>query len=273
MGGGDKRNAAPPCNLGPAAVTKSLTFMKKKLLLWLGGGVLLLVVAAYLVLIFFCGSIVKSRINKFGPELTQTKVVLAGAQLSPLSGTGTLSGLVVGNPKGWSAPDAFTLKSIHIDLVPSSVFSDHIVINEIVIDDPELVYETRLISSNIGDLIKSINKATSKKPADGPTAQNGKPTTFVIKKLRLEKGHVKLGVGPTAVTLDLPATEFDNLGSDGGVSAEQLSLLVMRTIASDIVKGSVGGIGKGVSGLGSVTGAALKGSFDVLDTLLGGIGK
>ncbi len=247
--------------------------MKKKLILWLGGGLLLLLVSAYLVLIFFCGSIVKSRINKFGPELTQTTVVLGGAQLSPLSGTGTLTDLVVGNPKGWSGGHAFTLKSIHVDLVPSSVFSDHIVINEIVIDDPELVYETKLISSNIGDLVKAINQSTSSKPADGPTAQNGKPTTFVIKKLRLENGHVRLGVGPTAVTLDLPATEFTNLGSDGGVSAEQLSLLIMRTIASDVVKGSISGIGKGVSGIGSVAGVALKGSFEVLDTLLGGIGK
>jgi hypothetical protein len=262
-----------PCNLGRAAVTKSLTFMKKKLCLWLGGGGVLLLALAYLVLIFFCGSIVKSRINTFGPELTQTTVVLGGAQLSPLSGTGTLTDLVVGNPKGWSAPDAFTLKSIHIDLVPSSVFSDHIVINEIVIDDPELVYETKLVSSNIGDLIKAIDKSKNRKPADGPTAQNGKPTTFVIRKLRLEHGHVRLGVGPTAVTLDLPTTEFTNLGSDGGVSAEQLSLLIMRTIASDVVKGSIGGIGKGVSGIGSVAGLALKGSFEVLDTLLGGIGK
>jgi hypothetical protein len=247
--------------------------MTKKICLWLVGGVLLLVAAAYLVLIFFVGSIVKSRIEKFGPELTQTTVVLGGAQLSPLSGTGTLTGLVVGNPKGWSGAQAFTLKSIHIDLVPSSVFSDHIVINEIVIDDPELVYETKLVSSNIGDLVKAINQATSSPPANGPTAQNGKPTTFVIRKLRLEHGHVKLGVGPTAVTLDLPATEFTNLGSDGGVSAAQLSLLVMRTIASDVVKGSIDGIGKGVSGLGSVAGVALKGSFEVLNTLLGGIGK
>jgi hypothetical protein len=246
--------------------------MKKKLL-YIGGGILALLLAAYLVLIFGCGSIVRARINAFGPRLTQTTVNLTAAQLSPLSGTGTLVGLAVGNPKGWKSEEAFHLKSIHIDVVPSSIFSDHIVINEIDIDDPELVYETHLVSSNIGDLIRNISKSTSKPAGDSAPVKNGREVTFVIKKLRLEKGHVKLGVGPTAVTLDLPATEFDNLGSGAGVSAEELSLLIMRTIASDVVKGTAGELGKGVVGVGTVGVDVLKGSFDVLQTMLGGIGK
>jgi hypothetical protein len=245
----------------------------KKTLLYVGGGLLALLVAAYLVLIFGCGSIVRSRVNKYGPRLTQTTVELTGAQLSPLSGTGTLLGLSVGNPKGWSEAEAFHLKSIHLDVVPSSIFSDHIVINEIVIEDPELLYETHLISSNIGDLIKAIAKSTKKPAADSAASKDGKKVTFVIKKLRLEKGHVKLGVGPTAVTLELPATEFDNLGSGAGVSAEELSLLVMRTIATDVVKGTAGALGKGVTGVGALAGDMLKGSFDVLETLGGGLGK
>jgi hypothetical protein len=245
----------------------------KKILLYVGGGIVALLVAAYLILILGCGSIVRSRINADGPQLTQTKVELNAAQFSPLSGTGTLLGLTVGNPKGWSDTDAFHLGKIHIDVVPSSIFSDHIVINEIDIDDPELLYETHLISSNIGDLIKNISKAKKKPATESTEVKNGRKVTFVIKKLRLENGHVKLGVGPTAVTLDLPATEFDNLGTGAGVSAEELSLLVMRTIASDIVKGAAGGVGKGVAGVGTLAGAALKGSFDVLDSLVGGLGK
>jgi hypothetical protein len=245
----------------------------KQKLLYAGGGLLGLVLAAYLALVLGCGALIRSRLNAFGPHLTQTRFELTGAQFSPWSGSGTLVGLSVGNPRGWSSPEAFHLRSIHIDLVPSSVFSDHIVINEIVIEDPELVYETHLVSSNIGDLIKNIAQATKRPPGDGPTARNGKPTTFIIRKLRLEKGHVKLGVGPTAVTLDLPATEFDNLGSGAGVTAEELSLLIMRTIASDVVKGTAGALGHGVVGVGTLAGDVLKGSFDVLDTLLGGIGK
>jgi hypothetical protein len=241
--------------------------MKKKLLI-IGGILLGVLLGAYLVVIFGCGSLIRSRINADGPRLTQSPVNLTAAQFSPLSGSGTLLGLSVGNPKGWTMPEAFKLKSVHIDIVPSTIFSDHIVINEIVIDDPELVYENRILSSNLGDLIKNIAKATSHPAGSPPSSRH---VTYVIKKLRLEKGHVKLGVGPTAVTLDLPAVELNNLGSGNGVSSEQLSLLIMRTIVSDVVKGSADALGKGVTGVGSLAADAIKGSFDVLKTLLGGI--
>ncbi len=240
--------------------------MKKKLLV-IGGILVVLLLAAYPAAITFFGSLVRSRINADGPRLTQSPVSLAGAQLSPLNGSGIFSELSVGNPKGWSMPEAFKLKSIHIEVVPSTLFSDHIVITEIVIDDPELVYENRVLSSNFGDLIKNIAAATKRPAGDS----NGRHVTFVIKKLRLEAGHVKLGVGPTAVNLDLAPVEFDNLGSDKGVTAEELGLLIMRTIVSDVVKGSTSALGKGVVGVGTITGAAVKGSFDVLKTMLGGI--
>ncbi len=240
--------------------------MKKKLLI-ISGALLGLLLAGYLVAIFFCGSLIRSRVNADGPRLTQSAVNLEAAQFSPLNGGGTLLGLSVGNPKGWSMPEAFKLKSIHLDVAPSTLFSDHIVINEIVIDDPELTYENRILSSNLGDLIKNIGQATKRPAGD----QNGRHVTFVIKKLRLEKGHVTLGVGPTAVTLDLPPAEFDNLGSGQGVTTAELGLLIMRTIVSDVVKGTAGELGKGVVGIGTVGVTAIKGSFDVLTTLLGGI--
>jgi hypothetical protein len=239
----------------------------KKRLLIIGGVLLGVLLAGYVVVIFFCGSLIRSRVNADGPRLTLTSVNLAAAQFSPLNGSGTLLALSVGNPKGWSSPEAIKLKSIHIDVVPSTLFSDHIVINEIVIEDPELVYENRILSSNLGDLIKNIGKATKRPAGD----QSGRHVTFVIKKLRLEKGHVKLGGGLTGVTLDLPAVEFNNLGSGKGVSTEELSLLIMRTIVSDVIKGVPGELGKGPVGVGTLAVTALKASFDVLSALVDGI--
>jgi hypothetical protein len=139
--------------------------MKKKLL-YLGGIVAALALLAYVGLSFFLGSIVKAGVNSFGPRLTGTRVVLAGAELSPLSGSGTLRGLAVGNPAGWSDGNAFYLGKIHIALKPFSIFGDHIVIDEIAIDQPEFTYETKVIASNIGDLLKNIGQITGDKAAD-----------------------------------------------------------------------------------------------------------
>jgi hypothetical protein len=68
--------------------------MNKKLLISLGSivGILLIV---YFGLSFFLGSVVKHGVNGFAPKLTETKVELHGAHISPFTGSGSLSGLSV----------------------------------------------------------------------------------------------------------------------------------------------------------------------------------
>ena len=58
--------------------------MMKLLKLALLAAVVLLI-AGYFVVAYALGSIVKAGVNSFGPQLTQTKVVLAGASTSTLS--------------------------------------------------------------------------------------------------------------------------------------------------------------------------------------------
>src|SRR5581483_11998176 len=106
----------------------------KKFLLYGGLTLLVLALAAYVTLQFFLGSIVTAGVNKFGPQITQTSVHLDGAHVSPLSGKGALTGLTVGNPQGWSSANAFHLGKVQIDMEPFSVLKDHIVINELVIE-------------------------------------------------------------------------------------------------------------------------------------------
>src|SRR5947209_5911002 len=62
--------------------------MKKFLVYGLAAAVVVLLVG-YITMQFFLGSIVKAGVNRFGPGITQTKVELQGANLSPLSGAGT----------------------------------------------------------------------------------------------------------------------------------------------------------------------------------------
>ena len=116
------------------------SFMKK---LYVIGGILLVVlVGVYVVGAFFLGSIVRSGVNSFGPKLTQTRVELTEANISPFTGSGSLRGLSVDNPKGWTAGRAFYLGKVSIDLQPMSIFGDFVVIIELVIDQPEFCYET-----------------------------------------------------------------------------------------------------------------------------------
>jgi hypothetical protein len=114
------------------------------------------VVIGVVVASLFLGSIVTKGVNRFAPRITGTKVTLDSASISPLSGSGTLHGLLVGNPEGWKSDKAFSFGKVHVSIEPASLVGDHIIIKEMLIEAPEFVYETKIISSNIKDLLKNI---------------------------------------------------------------------------------------------------------------------
>jgi hypothetical protein len=205
---------------------------------------LVISVAAYFVGSFVLGSAIKSGVNAFAPRLTQTNVTLDGARVSPLTGAGTLSGLTVGNPAGWSNRDAFSLGKVHVDVEPSSIFGDYVVINEIVIDAPVFNYETKFVSSNIKDLLKNIEAFTGSGQA--PVAEKtGKPIKFVVKKFRLTNAKATLGVGVGAIPVPLPPISMDDLGvSQGGITADELAGVMMQNVLGSIVAGTAQALGQ-----------------------------
>jgi hypothetical protein len=238
----------------------------KKLFLFSTLLVVLLVAGLYVTMQFFLGSIVKAGVNKFGPTMTQSKVELQSAKLSPLSGEGTLTGLVVGNPKGWSNADAFRLGTVHISMEPFSVFKDHIVINEVVIDQPEFLYETKLVASNIGDILKNVEAAMGGNKAAEPQ-KDGKPIKMVIKKFTLRNGKVTLGMGTTAVPLPMPPVEITDIGTkEGGVSPAGVVFAVLRSVTTSVVAATT----QALTALGGTSGvSAAEGARQVGEAILG----
>ncbi len=227
--------------------------MKK--LLYIGGGLLVVALIAFVALQFFLGSVVTTAVNNFAPKLTQTTVVLSSAKISPLSGVGTLSGLVVGNPKGWSDANLCSLGQVHVDVAPFSILGDHVIVNEIVIEAPEFNYETKIVASNVADLLKNIEAAmgAGKNATPQATTKSGQPIKFEVKKFRLANGKVRLGVGTTAMTLPMPPIELNDLGTkEGGITPDQLVFAVMRSVTSSVVTATAQAAGQ----IGSTGGAA-----------------
>ncbi|MBI4621810.1 MAG: hypothetical protein HY736_01155 [Verrucomicrobia bacterium] len=219
--------------------------MNKKIL-YVGGGLIALALVAFIALQFFLGSIVTAGINKFAPRLTQTTVKLAGANISPLTGQGTLSGLVVGNPRGWSENNLCALGEIHLDVAPFSLFGDHIVVNEIEIEAPEFNYETKIVASNVKDLLKNIEQVTgSRDKAVAPVAKSGRPIKLEVKRFRLKNGKVRLSVGATVMTVPMPPIELAGLGTkEGGITPDQLVLAIMKDVTASIVGAAVQAAGQ-----------------------------
>lgn len=207
-----------------------------KILLGIIGSLIALAIVAFFVVALSLGSIVKGGVNKMGPQLTQSKVELASARISPFSGQGTLSDLVVGNPAGWQSDHAFSLGQISIDVQPRSLLADHVVVNSISIDRPEIVYETRITTSNLQDLMKNIQQAAGSQTTDSK-AKEGKQTKIEVKSFRLENAKITAIVGTSRTTLDMPTVVLENLGTkEGGLTPQELTVAVMKAVTAQAVQ-------------------------------------
>ncbi len=246
----------------------------KKFLIILGVLAVLGIVAVVLVSMNL-GKIVTAGVNRFGPSLTQTTLTLDSATISPFNGVGTLNRLVVGNPKGWSNSPLCSVANIHIDVVPSSLTGDHIIINEITIEAPEFNYETKIIASNVNDLLKNIDQALGSGPTPDPKspapATGSAQKKFAIKKLRVVDGKVRVGLIGTATNVTLPVIEINELGTkEGGVTAAEAASILMKQIVRHVVSATAGAAGDlGMTG-GAAAAEGVKKAGDAIKGFFGG---
>jgi len=225
----------------------------KKLLIILGG-LFVVTVVAIIIIIANLGRVVKSAVNTVGPRITQTTVVLNGADISPFSGKGALKELTVGNPKGWNTEHAFFLKEISLDLDTKSIKGDHVVINSIVIDNPEIIYETTgaLTTSNLQDLIKNLQGSSDQKaqgaaqqPESKTSSEPAKETKLEVKSFRLTNVTIKVAYNTNVYTVKIPDLIMADLGTkEGGLTPEQLSIAIIKEIAVQGGKAALEAAGK-----------------------------
>lgn len=235
---------------------------------WILGIVAVVVIAAYIGLSTFIGSAVRVGVNTIAPRLTQTRVVLDGASISPITGSGTLTGLSVGNPAGWSSNDAFRFEKIHVEALPFSIFGDHIIVKDVEIEGPVFNYETKVVSSNIGDLLKTIENLSPEQQSAGAVSRNGKPVKIEIRRFLLKAGRVRLGTGDAAIIIPLPPIELHDLGTgEGGATPAVLALEVMRSVSESVIGATARAAGKVGSTLGADAGSAAKKAAEDLKNL------
>jgi len=255
-------NRNPGATLG---VNPTANIMKKKYVVLLA--VLLLLVGTF----FFLGSIlstaVTSAVNTIAPQVTGTKVTLGSALISPFNGTGSLNDLYVGNPQGFSDGKAFSCRKVHVNARIRSVLSDTIVIEEIVIQAPEFVYETKLLSSNIGKILDNVNKFAG---SSEPAKDSGPGKKIEIKRFVLEGAVVAVSAGGMTMPVPVPRLELTDIGTaKGGVLPAEAAAEVLKRVLASVSQAAVAAIAKDPAKFGKDAedavkkiGSGLKGLLD-----------
>ncbi|MEI7851282.1 MAG: hypothetical protein WCH86_05575 [Kiritimatiellales bacterium] len=226
----------------------------KKILLITGAAILVL----WLVLMLSLGQIVKAGINTAGPKLAGVPVHVKTVIVQPFLGIVRMKGLVIGNPSGFNTLSAMELNDFKLNIKMSSLFSDAIVIKEILIDAPQITYEKGLKSSNLSTLQENLapKGAAAPKTEAAPEKKKGAAKKVIIEDFQLNgaKVHVTItALGGKKFTLPLPDIKMKDIGkSSGGANPAEVISEVFNSISKAVVDA--------VASTGNIAGDALKGA-------------
>lgn len=230
--------------------------MKK--VLWITGIVVLILVV---VLMLSLGQIIKAGVNTAGPKLAGVPVHLEKVVVNPLTGLVRIKGLVIGNPEGFNTPSAMELNDFRLNIKLSSLsslFSKAIVIEEILIDAPQITYEKGLKSSNLSTLQANLAPAKTETPAPeaAPEKKKGAAKKVIIDDFQLNGAKVNVTItalGGKKMTLPLPDIQMKDIGrNSGGANPAEVISEVFDSISKAVVEA--------VASAGDITGDALKGA-------------
>jgi hypothetical protein len=207
------------------------------------GIVILLILAAgigYYLLTNLDGFI-KSAIAKYGSAATQTAVTAGNVQISLTAGTGSIAGLTIANPPGYSTPLALSLGHIAIALDTSSLTRNGpVIINSVLIEQPQVTYEVKglLQGSNLQTLQSNIQSfansaAAAQAPNSGPVPSGPPLRKEIIRDLTITGGQLTVlapGLTGKQKVVPLPPLHLTDLGSPDGATPAQIGAQVLNIV-------------------------------------------
>lgn len=210
--------------------------MKKAIL-----GIIVIVILAAAAGVYYLyanlDSLVAAAIEKYGSQVTQTAVRVDNVRIQPGEGAARIGGLTIANPDGYTTPYAFTLQDIgtRVDFRNSS--RDKIVIEEIVIDSPEIFYEIN--QDRQSNLIELKNNIAGDKPAtpEQETPPADQPN-LVIRRVSFTGGNVHANIAPLnkQYDLQLPAIRMNNLGGENGAPPAEIARQILSQLLDRITR-------------------------------------
>ncbi|MDA0786992.1 MAG: hypothetical protein O3B37_11960 [Proteobacteria bacterium] len=228
--------------------------MMKKILIGLG---VLVVIVAVGIFVFLgnLNDIVRAAVEKVGSDMTQTNVVLNEVDIELTSGKGALRGFRVTNPSGFSDDDAFKFDEVSVSIDLSSVRSDPIIIKEVIISGPEVVYEFG--DDGVSNLDRLNKNVQSKSGGGEKSSGGGDSPNIVIESLVLQNGKVAV-IAPLLnekLSVPLPTIRLKDIGKDGkGATPEEIASQIMDAV----LKGAQNAVANAKINVDQLTGAAMK---------------
>jgi uncharacterized protein involved in outer membrane biogenesis len=222
--------------------------------------VAVLLVVVLVVVVLFLGQLVKTAVERVGPQFAGVEMSLESARVYLLLGDIKLTGLVIGNPEGFKTPSAVELAQFVVDIDMGSLFTDTIVIKKIHIDGPQITYERGLKTSNLTQIQENLAPAEEKpkkEESEAPKEKSDKPAKkVVIDDFFLENGKVSVSIalaGGKKLTVPMAPMHLTDIGKDSDGAS-------ITDIVNEVYGAIMASVGNAVSASGDLAGDALKGA-------------
>lgn len=223
------------------------------------GLVILLLIAVAIGTYYILGNLntlVEDGVEKYGSEMFQAPVSVGKVDISLTDGKGEVSGLSLGNPRGFSNAKAFAIDKAVVVIDPQSLTSGVVVINTIDIQGAQVKMEQIGIDkNNLQTLMDNLDRYSGSSSAAGSrqntagqgttgqdnTGQNaaGSATEprYAIKQFNFSEADLALSsdlAGEKELTI--PTIRLKNLGANGGATPEELASQLIRPILDAAIK-------------------------------------
>lgn len=160
---------------------------------------------------------------------------------------------------------------IELDMDPTSIFGDAIIVERIYVRQPEFTYERKLTTSNIEQILANVREATGE-PA--PQDEEGEPVRLIIREVLVEDGKVQLAALGRELALDLPALNVTDIGvNEGGVTPSEAALQIMNVVLQQVIETATTAIASGelkIPGVSDEVNEQVQGAGQLLQGILRG---
>lgn len=204
----------------------------KKVLIVLAVIVVVIAAGVYF-LLSNLNSLVAGMIEKYGSEATQTSVTVSEVDISLRDSKGSIKGLVVANPEGFDAANAFEMDDITLDINVKSLRGSPMIIEKIRVTAPVVFAEfTGSGNSNLNQLRKNVEEYAADK--GGKAEEDGEAKRMIIRKFIFEKGKIEVdatALGAEKRTVSLPEINMTDIGGEEGATPGEIAAIILKSVA------------------------------------------
>jgi hypothetical protein len=216
--------------------------------------VLLVLILAVVVLFKLFGTgAIKTGIEVAGTQTLKVPVTVGDVSLSLLAGKAGIDDLVIANPAGYANATMIQMGKIRVDLAVSSLISDTVRIENILLDKVSVTLEQKGLTNNIQQILKGMDKTEKETTKVTKTKSEPGQKNLVNTHLELTNINVKVKLLPVpgksdTLTLKLSPIIMENLGSQSKMDIAILTDKILVAIVTGIAQQGAGKLPDSITG-------------------------